>query len=300
VEEIGAVTEGDSGSGKAARYVVAHGIGRVDRVGGEIKGDSGDGLPWKRGEDEGNTKLSKLRPVRLHPSLSRGFAQGRLRRGVDSPVEGSEQALTTLLARSALALRFSELPVRRASGHGLVRRVRVWVHACRVVDNGNRGGSIGFVTEWVVLEGEEACGQYRFLGQGGTDLSLDSLFAGRGLDAGEYVVFTAVEVAEKRVRHWVRLPWCNSLRVGAVRVVDERLAAGDERLEARDLRLVPGDLRDVRLEAVIMPRDEEGGNDDIIGERISLVVMLDVDGEGAAEYDAAVLEELWGLMIAGP
>jgi hypothetical protein len=208
--------------------------------------------------------------------------------------EGSEQAPTV----------FSELPIRRSSGHALTRRVRVWVHACRVVDAlwdassgryvaSGPGCSVGFVTEWLVLEDGEVAGGYCFVRPGDEDLSLDSLFAGRGMDAGEYVVFTAVEVAEKRLRHWVRLPWCNSLRVGAVRVVDERLAA-------RDLRLVAGDAGQVTLAALSMPGDGEGEQERAIGDLLSWVVMMDMDGEGADEFDPLEWKAFLGLMIAGP
>ena len=113
------------------------------------------------------------------------------------------------------------------------RRVRVWVHAVEMVDtvwsiaNGRyqlkspgRQDDRGFVTEWITNTG---------IGDSGWAASYD-------LDAkimmptpdknglGLFVVFTAVEVAEKRGRHWVRLPWCSRMRVHEVVSQDEAVS----------------------------------------------------------------------------
>jgi hypothetical protein len=169
---------------------------------------------------------SKLRSRRLGTGSDEflGAAYSSLLgRTVDSPVEeGSEQAPTV----------FSELPIRRSSGHGLkaTRRVRVWVHAvevqhpewCKVngkfYASGQRHVHDGSVTPWMVGE----------TGSWADDIPIDCgemvLKAGGGEGSGMYVVFTAVEVAEKRGRHWVRLPWCCKMRVQDVVFVGEEEA----------------------------------------------------------------------------
>jgi hypothetical protein len=106
-----------------------------------------------------------------------------------------------------------------APAAGRTRRVRVWVHAVRVVETewnkgnemwvleeGQKTDSNGFVSEWLTLRDA---------------LATEYLVAGREwkgdwMREGEYVVFTAIEVAEKQGRHWVRLPWCCKFGVSEV------------------------------------------------------------------------------------
>ncbi len=131
------------------------------------------------------------------------------------------------------------------------RRVRVWVHAVEMVDtvwsvaNGRyqlkspgRRDHRGFVTEWLTNTG---------MGDSGwaTAYDLDASIimpAGRGNGLGLFVVFTAVEVAEKRGRNWVRLPWCSRMRVHEVVSQDEAVAEVEGNLRW-PLEYVFGDCR---------------------------------------------------------
>jgi hypothetical protein len=115
-------------------------------------------------------------------------------------------------------------------GKGQVeRRVRVLVHAVELVtpvwDRVNerfgapyqRIAHSGFATPWVVGKAGSWEEEYAVNCEG---LQLkgpceDPEGSGHG-GSGVYVVFTAVEVAEKRGRHWVRLPWCSKLRIQEV------------------------------------------------------------------------------------
>jgi hypothetical protein len=110
-----------------------------------------------------------------------------------------------------------------------VRRVRVWVHATEVVDtkwnpwqkryklaDGQRRFSSGFVTSWETHQNSQ-------------DWEPEYLIEGRDwrtewMGDGLYVVYTAIEVQEKRGRHWVRLPWCCKFGIQDVVVV----AGGEE------------------------------------------------------------------------
>jgi hypothetical protein len=138
-----------------------------------------------------------------------------------------------------------------------VRRVRVWVHATEVVEtkwnpwqmrymlaDGERRFSNGFVTSWE---------QNLPNAQNSQNWKSEYLLAGRDwrtewMGDGIYVVYTAIEVQEKRGRHWVRLPWCCKFGIQDVVVVAggvelrgqgsemefERLGARDRGLGARD------------------------------------------------------------------
>jgi hypothetical protein len=157
------------------------------------------------------------------------------------------------------------------------RRVRVWIHAVEIIDTewcprekkylkkefwkrtvsskgvtesfaGARGWHDGFCTAWEQnflnspnLQNEGWADTYRLSG-GGLDLLAPSEYGN-----GVYVVFSAVEVSEKRGRHWVRLPWCSSMTVDSIAEGDL-----DEKLVLRgELRL--NEDRKVRLEAVPEP-----------------------------------------------
>jgi hypothetical protein len=126
---------------------------------------------------------------------------------------------------------------------------------------------------------------------------LDGMFGGKGLAGGEYVVFTAVEVAEKRSRHWVRLPWCSSLRVGAVLVYEGEPADG---AQANPASLRPALVKLVD-EAGIVEADVEAAD------RIALAITIDMWGkeDTSQEFERCRDEEvglavLSGLMRAGP
>jgi hypothetical protein len=68
----------------------------------------------------------------------------------------------------------------------------------------------GFATPWVVGGTGDWAEDY------GVDCSGLTLKAATEDGSGVYVIFTAVEVAEKRGRHWVRLPWCSRMRIQEV------------------------------------------------------------------------------------
>jgi hypothetical protein len=143
----------------------------------------------------------------------------------------------------------SAAPMNRDGLARVQRRVRVWVHAVRLVPlvwvegmecfvpgDEVQPFSNGFVSDWIVGDPEGSL--FPMLGSGqaghggasgwkdsysleGKDWRVDGTpthprFIGTQRDTveeGEYVVFTAIEVAEKRGRHWVRLPWCCKMRV---------------------------------------------------------------------------------------
>jgi hypothetical protein len=67
---------------------------------------------------------------------------------------------------------------------------------------------VGCVTDWLTLS-HDVASQYQLHGP-----------MHERLEAGRWIVFTAIEIAEKRGRHWVRLPWCCKLRVSDVREVE--------------------------------------------------------------------------------
>jgi hypothetical protein len=151
---------------------------------------------------------------------------------------------------------------------GPQRRVRVWVHAvrllplvwveemaCFVPGDDVQPYSNGFVTDWIM--GDAASGWKDCFRELRPSDSIS--YSIRGFDwhkaetptcrdmveEGVYVVFTAIEVSEKRgrhcsasaskgvrdglrtssPRHWVRLPWCCKMRVQDVVVVGEELGA---------------------------------------------------------------------------
>jgi hypothetical protein len=142
------------------------------------------------------------------------------------------------------------------------RRVRVWIHAVEIVDTewcprekkylrkefsqrtvsskgvserfaGARGWHNGFCSAWEQNEHHDGwAGSYR-LSVGGLDLLAPSEYG-----TGVYVVFSAVEVSEKRGRHWVRLPWCSSMTVDSIAEgdLDERMVL----MQARDPSLRSG------------------------------------------------------------
>jgi hypothetical protein len=123
-----------------------------------------------------------------------------------------------------------DVPLRRPE-----RRVRVWVWASSVVETawdakrksfGLKAGSprdfTGFVSDWLVFKGQDVAPSY--VVQGG-ELEFPALC--EGLD---YVVFTAVEVSEKRGKHWVRLPWVSRMRVSDS-IASSELEMSNEKLE---------------------------------------------------------------------
>jgi hypothetical protein len=184
-----------------------------------------------------------------------------------------------------------------------------------------------------VLEGS-ASGKYAVVGGDGGALTVDGMLDGRGLDGGEYVVFTAVEVAEKRgrhcsasaskgvrdglrtssPRHWVRLPWCNSLRVAAVRMMESEAAVTGSGVAdgvalpevglpfARLVREDESGGPDAEGETALLigENDTEAcvvdGVDFAVGERLSWVVLMDI----VALDGFMVQEELDGVMAGGP
>jgi hypothetical protein len=127
-------------------------------------------------------------------------------------------------------------PIRQAQGGLVQRRVRTLVQAVEIVtpvwDRVNerfgapyqRIAHSGFVTPWTVGVAGSWEEEYA------VDCSSLELkmpyedLKGHG-GSGVYVVFTAVEVAEKRGRHWVRLPWCSKLRIQEVAFVMDEEAA---------------------------------------------------------------------------
>jgi hypothetical protein len=151
------------------------------------------------------------------------------------------------------------------------RRVRVWVHAVELVtpvwDAVNerfgapcqRQAHGGYITPWVVGEAGSWEDAYRVECE---RLQLPGAFEdpeGSGnCGSGVYVVFTAVEVSEKRgrhcsasaskgvrdglrtssPRHWVRLPWCSRLRVQEVVEVGEATVEATVEAEGRLVAVV--------------------------------------------------------------
>ncbi len=120
-----------------------------------------------------------------------------------------------------------------AARQAVERRVRVWVYAVEMVDTewsastkryelawpASRNGR-GFVTEWLSNTG---------FGDSGWawayDLDAQLAMPAPAVDGTNiFVVFTAVEVAEKRGRHWVRLPWCSRMQVHEVVAQAEAVA----------------------------------------------------------------------------
>jgi hypothetical protein len=126
----------------------------------------------------------------------------------------------------------------RAKGQAVqpVRRVRVWVHAVEIppvewvessetyeVASAARAFSSGYVTDWLVGNAEEGWKEaYAIVGGD---------WRTKWMGDGAYAVFTAIEVAEKRGRHWVRLPWCCKMRVQDVAVVGQGLDAAIAEIE---------------------------------------------------------------------
>jgi hypothetical protein len=293
LREVSAATSGYAGGGVPEKYVVAHRLGADHLVSAGIKGDGGAVLPWRRGSGDSGEAMLARTCLSVGP---RGTEDSRGCQGLLGPKYRSiprEQGIV----KGAKAC--SNLPMHRSSrawgkrfgaGEGKRRReqkvaarevrVRVWVHACRVVDTvwderlqryvaAGKGCSTGFVTDWMVLLREPVCdyrlrdgvaaGRYGMVGGDGEILTLEGMLGaegivggeyvgqglagqglvdgeyvgqrregqglvdgehvGHGLEGGEYVVFTAMEVAEKRGRHWVRLPWCSGVRVLEVREV---------------------------------------------------------------------------------
>jgi hypothetical protein len=114
------------------------------------------------------------------------------------------------------------------------RRFRVWVNAVKVAETIWNGAQkkfhldashgvdgVGYVTEW----------EQNFP----DSLDLRNPFEGEKMAFdGEYVVYCALEVSEKRGRHWVRLPYCCRFRLVDVVFVEngelvvENFAAGRE------------------------------------------------------------------------
>jgi hypothetical protein len=132
------------------------------------------------------------------------------------------------------------------------RRVRVWVHATEVVEtywlpfqkrftlaDGERRFSNGFVTDWETGSGDWAS-EYKIP---------DRDWRAEWMGDGTYVVFTAIEVQEKRGRHWVRLPWCCKFGIQEVVVVAGGIELSGQASELEFERLeaaISGSLRQDR------------------------------------------------------
>jgi hypothetical protein len=115
------------------------------------------------------------------------------------------------------------------------RRVRIWVHAVRLVplvwvegmecfvpSDDVQPFTNGFVSDWIF--GDSTSGWENSYSFEGSDWQKD------GMEVGDYVVFTGIEVAEKRGRHWVRLPWCCKFGVNSVEYIgtNEGVAVRDD------------------------------------------------------------------------
>jgi hypothetical protein len=174
-----------------------------------------------------------------------------------------------------------------------VRRVRVWVHATEVVDTrwnpwqkrympavGHRKFSSGFVTSWE--QNSRNWLRRTDVSQNLQNWESEYLIEGRDwrtdwMGDGTYVVFTAIEVQEKRGRHWVRLPWCCKLGIQDVVVV----AGGKE---------ISGQASELEFER-LGARDQGLGVSPIAGDRpwFGKVGYLDAEGE-------IVIVEGWPLV----
>jgi hypothetical protein len=151
--------------------------------------------------------------------------------------------------------RYKYVPVRNPvpcnlgySGWGSAqRRVRVWVYASEVGDTAwnestkrfelvvpSHCWGCGMVTDWFVEAGMPGWAA-EYLVEGNLQLPPYDP-SGTGI----FVVFTAVEVAEKRGRHWVRLPWCSRMQVHSV--VDNWELTAPEAPEVRAYTMWPGRL----------------------------------------------------------
>jgi hypothetical protein len=135
----------------------------------------------------------------------------------------SDRALPGGLGRGRSAAMHAPKRSRVNQGGLPERRFRVWVQAVELpevvwrstsyrLENG-RDSASGYVTDWVVCRGK-AEGSYHL------SQRLD-LAAPEDCGTGIYVVFTGIEVAEKRGKHWVRLPWCCKMRVQDVLFVED-------------------------------------------------------------------------------
>ncbi len=116
-----------------------------------------------------------------------------------------------------------------------VYRSRVWIHATEVADtkwserdrkfklqDDFRGFSNGFVSEWELSRQPTKPNSPNQAGE--EETAIETNFApeytieGRDwqtdwMGEGTYIIFAAVEVAVKRCRHWVRLPWCCKMEI---------------------------------------------------------------------------------------
>jgi hypothetical protein len=113
---------------------------------------------------------------------------------------------------------------------GAERRVRVWICASEIGETERHRVSGKFqlklpsmrrtralVTDWFVG------GRFEDVEAGVPGWAADYLVDGNielppyhADGTGIFVIFTAVEVAEKRGRHWVRLPWCSRMQIHSV------------------------------------------------------------------------------------
>jgi hypothetical protein len=115
------------------------------------------------------------------------------------------------------------------------RRYRVWVNAVKVADtlwneaqkkfylDASKGvDGLGYVTEW----------EQNFP----SSVDLRNPFEGEKVEFdGDYVVYCALEVSEKRGRHWVRLPYCCRFRVvDVVAVENGRLVMEDVGIDGEE------------------------------------------------------------------
>ncbi|HEX2898574.1 MAG TPA: hypothetical protein VHS96_02530 [Bacteroidia bacterium] len=142
-----------------------------------------------------------------------------------------------------------------ASQARAVRRYRVWVHVAEVVSTslsprdkvyelaeGQRMHASGFVTDWVQnMRHPSECLEPGWTGWSNMKIDLRGLLD--GIEDGTFVLFTGIEVAEKRGRHWVRLPWCCRMEVsGVIEVEGSAEMAVTVREVVPALRLAFGDV----------------------------------------------------------
>ncbi|MEY3442705.1 MAG: hypothetical protein RLZZ519_986, partial [Bacteroidota bacterium] len=119
-----------------------------------------------------------------------------------------------------------------------VYRSRVWIYATEVAETewsdrdrkfrlaeDQRGFVNGFVSDWKqnLQDSQDQPGVVNCAVDG--QFASSYLIAGRDwrtdwMGEGTYVVFAGIEVAVKRGRHWVRLPWCCKMEVLDVQYVE--------------------------------------------------------------------------------
>jgi hypothetical protein len=212
---------GDSAGSMPAEFLMAHGLSR--RFGFGFNG-------MKLSAEEARVKTA-FRELGATTSLSQslspeceGVFQGKLELGARNSVSGSiseEEASVSIGVRSEAAGSIAAtVPTTGPLKRPVQRRYRVWVNAVKVaetlwneaqkkfyLDTSSGVGGVGYVTDW----------EQDFP----SSVDLRNPIA-REMDwDGEYVVYCALEVSEKRGRHWVRLPYCCKFRVVDVVAVED-------------------------------------------------------------------------------